>query len=480
MRQNALAALALFSMLAAAPSAPAAEPIRIHPSNPHYLHWQGRLFLVVTSAEHYGAVINADFDWRRYLATLHREGMNLTRIFAGTYREFPGDFGIERNTLAPQRFLAPWPQRGARFDLDAWNPDFFERLKAFAGEAERLGIAVEVTLFCSTYGERQWSLSPFNPANNGNVFPLKDWKWLHTLDNGGALPFQERFVRKIVRELNPFSNIIFEIQNEPWADRTITGQPVNPYLPLRWPNTADCADAASLAWQERVAFWIRTEESALPNRHLIAWNACNFRAPLPAILKGADIVNFHYAYPEAVWWNYAWNLPVSCDETGFLGTGDEAYRKQAWRFLLAGGGLFNHLDYSFSVGKEDGTDFQPKSPGGGSPALRRQLWFLREFLETLPLAGMKPARELVQHAPGAEAVAMAKAGDAYVVYLTGSGGSDLVLEVPPGEYEAEWWNPEDGRRLASAVVRHPRGPLRLATPPFAQDAALKLLRAARR
>lgn len=475
--RNCVSFLAAAVLLLSAPGRALADPpIRVHPANPHYLEWKGRLFLVVTSGEHYGAVLNADFDWRRYLATLQRDGMNLTRIFAGTYREAPGDFGIERNTLAPERFLAPWPQRDGRFDLRAWNEDFFDRLKAFVAEAEKRGIAVEVTLFCSTYAERQWSLSPFNPANNGNLFALADWKRLHTLDNGGALEFQERLTRRIVRELNPFSNVIYEIQNEPWADRTVTGAPVNPYMPLRWPNTADCADAESLAWQERVAFWIRSEESGLPNRHLIAWNACNFRAPLRSILKGADLVNFHYAYPEAVWWNYEWNVPVSYDETGFLGTADAAYRKQAWRFLLAGGGLFNHLDYSFSVGKEDGTDHQEKSPGGGSPALRRQLRFLREFLEAMPLLEMKPDHRAVRHAPGAETIALSAPGRAWAIYLTGQGESFLLLDVPPGRYRAEWFRPADGARLAEQTVENRRGPLRLETPAFDEDAALRLTR----
>lgn len=457
-----------------------AEPVRVHPANPHYLLWQGKPFLVVTSAEHYGAVLNGDFDWRKYLETLRREGMNYTRLFTGAYRETPGDFGIERNSLAPVRFVAPWAQIEGKFDLDQWNAAYFERLKAFVAEAERLGIAVEVTLFCSTYGEKQWSASPFHPGNNRNSTAVTDWKRLHTLENGNVLQFQEALVRKIVRELNPYSNVIFEIQNEPWADRTVAGEPVNPYAPKRWPNTADCADGASLAWQERVAEWIRAEESGLPNRHLIAWNACNFRAPLRSILKGADIVNFHYAYPEAVWWNYEWNLPISYDETGFLGTEDAAYRKQAWRFLLAGGGLFNHLDYSFSVGKEDGTDRQEKSPGGGSPALRRQFRLLREWMERLPFLAMRPARELVRHSPGAETVALAKPGEVYAVYLTGKGGAHLLLDVPAGTYRAEWMRPEDGAALGEARVDHAGGLLRLATPQFDVDAALRLERVSAR
>ncbi|RMG58643.1 MAG: hypothetical protein D6722_23315, partial [Bacteroidetes bacterium] len=33
-------------------------PIQLHPHNPHYLLYRGQTTLLVTSAEHYGAVLN--------------------------------------------------------------------------------------------------------------------------------------------------------------------------------------------------------------------------------------------------------------------------------------------------------------------------------------------------------------------------------------------------------------------------------------
>jgi hypothetical protein len=87
-----------------------AQPIALHPENPHYFIYKGTPTILITSAEHYGAVLNLDFDYVRYLNTLYKEGMNYTRIFTGSYFEPRGAFGIGNNTLAPDslRVLLPW------------------------------------------------------------------------------------------------------------------------------------------------------------------------------------------------------------------------------------------------------------------------------------------------------------------------------------------------------------------------------------
>src|SRR5580692_6459104 len=405
----------IIAVLALSLSTEGAQPIRLHPKNPHYFLYRGKAVALVTSGEHYGAVMNADFDYRRYLATLAADGMNYTRLFGGSYREVPAQsFGIKRNTLAPSpgRFIAPWARSdtpgyeggGNKFDLDRWNPEFFARFHDFLSAAAERGIVVEVTLFSSHYQEMQWKVSALNPANNVNGTDTIDWKKLHTLENGNILSRQESYTRKLVREANGFDNVIFEIQNEPWSDRTVVADVVNPYLQLparnMYPNSVDVADDLSLAWQARVAAWISSEESSLPNHHLIAQNYCSFRFPVRKPVAGVSIVNFHYAYPEAVQLNYGIGKAISYDETGFLGRDDAAYRRQAWNFMLSGGSAFDSLDYSFSVGHEDGSDTEPNGPGGGSPALRRQLRILSEFLQKLPLEELAPDARTVKHAAG--------------------------------------------------------------------------------
>ncbi len=39
------------------------KPIRLHPDNPHYFLFRGKPTILITSAEHYGAVLNPNFDY---------------------------------------------------------------------------------------------------------------------------------------------------------------------------------------------------------------------------------------------------------------------------------------------------------------------------------------------------------------------------------------------------------------------------------
>jgi hypothetical protein len=488
-RTLAMVVTFLFAARAQGQNAAATQPIRLHPANPHYFLFRGRAVVLITSGEHYGAVLNADFDYRKYLAALEADGLNYTRLFGGSYIEVPAkSFGIQRNDLAPTpgNYIAPWMRSdapgyaggGNRFDLSQWNSKFFERYRDFLSEAAKRGIVVEVTLFSAHYDENQWKISAFNPANNTSGADPIDWKKLHTLENGSILGFQERYARKLVKEANGFDNVIFEIQNEPWSDQPVLADVINPYLrpPGRdtYPNSIDLASELSIAWQTGVAEWIRSEETPLPNRHLIAQNYCNFRSPVRKLIPGVDIVNFHYAYPEAVLLNYGLGRAISYDETGFLGRDDNAYRRQAWNFMLSGGGVFDNLDYSFSPGHEDGTDFEANGPGGGSPTLRHQLHILREFLQSLPLVDLHPDSHTMVHAAGGTARMLSSPNWIYAMYFDGSGPTDVTLDLPPGQYTAVWMNVQTGAIDRSDNFRHAGGNKVLQTPDFNNGIAVRL------
>ena len=98
--------------------------------------------MLVASTEHYGAVLNRDFDFRPYLDELKAAGLNYTRVFSGVYSE---PWGEPFNTLNPPRgrLLAPWARSatpgyadgGNKFDLEKWDDAYFQRLRDFIAEA---------------------------------------------------------------------------------------------------------------------------------------------------------------------------------------------------------------------------------------------------------------------------------------------------------------------------------------------------------
>jgi hypothetical protein len=253
---------------------------------------------------------------------------------------------------------------------------------------------------------------------------------------------------------------------------------VNPFLQLpgrdRFPNAAEVSDELSLAWQARVAEWIGSEEASLPNKHLIAQNYTNFRLPVRELLPGVSIVNFHYAYPESASWNYGLGKPISYDETGFMGRDDDSYRRQAWNFMLSGGGIFDALDYSFSPGHEDGSDTEPNGPGGGSKALRQQLHILSDFLQSLTLEDLHPDTQAVRHASGTIARVLSNPGQEYGIYFDGDGPAKITLDLSAGHYSGAWVNVRTGRVERSEDFQSAGKDMVLQSPEFKNGIALRL------
>jgi hypothetical protein len=459
----------------------AAEPLALHPDNPHYFLWRGEPTVLVTSAEHYGALLNLDFDYARYLKALQKDGMNHTRTFSGVYRELPSSFGITDNPLAPKphRYVCPWARSetpgyadgGNRFDLQRWDPAYFQRLKDFLKHADRCGVVVELTLFCPMYRQELWDACPMNAANNVNGIGKCSKDEVYTLQQPDLLAVQLAVARKIVEETQEFDNLYYEVCNEPYFG------------------------GVTVPWQHRIVDEIVRVEAALPRQHLISMNiangSCRVESPHPRV----SIFNFHYCTPpEAVGQNYDLNREIGENETGFRGKDDVLYRTEAWDFLIAGGGLYNNLDYSFTVQHPTGTFLDYRSPGGGSPALRGQLRTLKAFLEGFPLVQMAPDDQVLRSVNDPLVVrALSQPGRAYAIYVhvpiakkpkpeqlqqlgSQSTRAELVLELPPGDYHAEWLNTITGQVVGTADLAVGKRPVPLASPAFQVDLALRILR----
>jgi hypothetical protein len=445
--------------------------LSLHPDNPHYFLWRGQPTVIITSGEHYGAVMNLDFDYAPYLKELEARKLNCTRLFSGAYVEPHGAFGIAQNTLAPPagRYIAPWARSsqpgyangGNKFDLTRWNEDYFKRLRDFVSQAGRRGVVVEMNFFCPFYDESQWHLSPQNTINNVNGLGNVARTNVYTLDqNGGLLTVHEAMTRKIVTELNGFDNLYYEICNESYFG------------------------GVTLEWQRHIADVIVGTEKSLPKQHLISQNIANGSAKITQPYPAVSIFNFHYASPpNAVAENYSLNRAIGDNETGFKGTNNAPYQAEAWEFILAGGALYNNLDYSFVAGHERGDFVYPaKQPGGGNEAFRRQMTVLRDFINSFNFVSMKPdKRFLLSGAPEKFHVqALMEEGKQYAAYFRDPDDAtarslSLSVALPAGRYRIEWVDVLSGRAIKRERVKSP-GVITITSPEFQREIALSIRR----
>jgi hypothetical protein len=456
------------------------KPIQLHPENPHYFLFRDKPTVVVSSGEHYGAVLNQDFDYLRYLDTMKVEGMNLTRTVPGTSLESTNAStyrGGDQNTFAPRpgRFLAPWARSdspgyfygGNKFDVDRWDERFFQRLKDFVSAASERGIIVEFNLFYVLYGDGpefgKWNLHPLNARNNVNNVGHVLFNRYNTLDEPALVARQEAVLRKLLKELNVFDNVYYEICDEPYC--------------------SGASPKETEAWQNHLLEVADETMRKLPHRQLLAVNYANdytvVKKPHPAV----SVLNFHYSYPPAVVpLNWSLNKPICFDETGG-GHQIVERRREAWAFMLSGGAVYNNLDPSFATDDPTGSG-KVQQPDGrfDGRALRKQLRILREFMDSLDFIHMQPDRSAVAIPPHPGACyALLKPGEAVAVYVHSprkEPRAGVLLDLPTGRWRVDWLHPATGEWESTQIIDHTGGGLSLHGPEFTHDIAVRVNRIA--
>src|SRR5580658_4224510 len=483
-----------------------AEAVRIHPENPKYFLFRGKPLVLVTASEHYGSVINRPFDFEKYLDDAAAHKMTLTRTFL-LFRELQS----ARNPSSPCKpespdYIAPFPRTGPGkamdgepiYDLDQWNPEYFDRLHRFLEAASKRGIIVELAVFSNTYGDNIWALNPFRAKNNKQGVGNLEWPEYLSLKDKELVRRQAEYARKIIRETSQYDNVYYEICNEP-------GGAVPGHIS---PAEVD-------AWQEEMAAAMRDEMSKLNRPHLIAGQEAfayspQFRFPLDKTFAGSlvEIVNVH-PLPNTVLGGRAYQLgnfmskelmlsevadfcraarnqrkPAVLDEDNTASIyrdpmGWTIHRKRAWTALL-NSAHYDYIDFSITVGSEAGT-----------PASRRDIrsWMqhLSEFMASLDFLHSKPAPDWITVKPDhLVASALSIGGRDYAAYLAderevtdSSAGHPITGQVgftlPAGKFSVRLYSPVTGQYSPGIIIEGGKN-VTLDVGPFQDDIAIRATR----
>ncbi len=372
-------------------------PVQVYPANPHYFSYKGHPIVLITSDHHYGAVIDQDFDFAEYLKFLADNDMNLTRIYPGGMFE-PPDKYLKGNPLGPRpgRQLLPWAlseQAGAnpslaepgkpsyKYDLDTWNPQYFDRLKAFVELARKYDIIVEIPFFNGMYADC-WPLMAMYHGNNiQNVgqFEAEDCGLFTTMDdrNKPVMKYQKAYIQKIVTELNAYDNVIYDICDEP----SLQGLPdgsiiVNP-------------DSIIAPWIIEMKDAFLQAEKSLPKKHLLGQTVQNL-SPDFSKETWCEWLPCEYVKPaeKALNLDYQANKPIVNVESNYFGTSltknaytADAVRIEGWWFMLGGGAGNINLNGEYYRENESGLSITRNQ-------IAPQRKILKEFMDGLDLSGL--------------------------------------------------------------------------------------------
>jgi hypothetical protein len=492
--------------VAALSVAQAQDAVKISLDNPKYLSFRGKPLVLISASEHYGSVINRPFDYEKYLADAAEHKMTMTRTFL-LYRELQS----ARNPSSPCKpespdYLSPFVRSGPGkaldgepiYDLDQWNPEYFDRLHRFLDAASKMGIVVELTVFSNTYANDVWKLNPLRAENNKQHVGTVEWQDYISLKDPELVRRQTAYARKIIQETSGYDNVYYEICNEPGGGL---------------PGHASVADVD--AWQEEMARVLRDEMRRLNRPHLLSGQQAFTYAeknafPMDATFAGKtfDIVNDH-PLPNTLFDGQVYEMgnfmskelmldqvasfcratdsrpkPVVLDEDNTASmyrdtTGWTIHRKRAWTALLSRC-HYDYIDFSITVGSERGT-------AASQRAIRSWMQYLSQFMASFDFIHAKLAPDWIASYPQhLTASGLSVAGRDYVAYLADSRevvdlaageaiGGSVSLSLPAGSYDVRLYSPVTGEYSpAIEVTGGAKSPLVL--PAFKEDIVIRATR----
>jgi hypothetical protein len=375
----------------------------------------------------------------------------------------------------------PWARTGpdlaqdakSKFDLAAWNPGYFQRLRQRVVEAGQRGIYCAVMLFqgwslsVNGKGLDPWEVHPFNAQNNVNDLGISSIGWdvrehhsLHSVHYPQVLWHQEAYVRQVIDTVNDLDNVLYEIINEggtlEWQVHMVDyvhsyergkakQHPVGITSGTPWIRNAQVASSA-VDWYSPVSqpnWWGRS--GPLVEDYKEDPPAADGRK---VSLPDTDHLWGHGGNPKWVWKCFArGHNPIFMDpwQSLYLGATEEV---APWSFT---GGI--------SKDQRDYPDWEPT---------RRAMGDTRRYAQRTNLARMAPHPEW-----SSSRYCLADPGQEYLVYLPEGGAVTLDLTHASGPFAVEWFLPQISRTLPGARPLQ-GGDYAVTIAPYTGDAVLYL------
>ncbi len=412
-------------------------PLRVSKKNPRYFTDNSGKAIYLTGSHTWNNLLDMvtndsseKFDFAHYLQWLKKYHHNFIRLWTWELIDWNTSANREKepkdHTVVPH----PWARTGPgnaldgkpKFNLDKFDPEYFDRLKKRVKMAEQENIYVSIMLFEGwglQFSPNAFENHPFHPDNNinginGDANSDGSGIEIHTLANREITMIQENYIKKVIRTVNGFDNVLYEIANE--------SQP------------------SSTPWQYHMIAFIKKYEKTLPKQHPVGMtfqykggsNSTLFNSP-------ADWISPN---PEG---GYRDNPPTGNDRKVVITDTDHLWgiggnQTWVWKSFLRGLNPIFMDPYECKV-------LARKCDTLWTESVRKSMGYTLLFARRMNLIHMNPEPDLAS-----SGYCLAHKGKEYLVYLPEEKQVEVDLTDARGPYQVKWFNPVNGVFKETDVV----------------------------
>lgn len=410
--------------------APALQP---YAENPAYWSYQGEPVLLLGATDDDNLFQRADMA--EQLETLASVGGNYIR-----------------NTMSSRDSGNLWPflpDAQGMYDLNQWNPEYWQKFDAMLQKAQSLGIVVQIEVWDRfDYSRDPWQLNPFNPALN------------HTY-TAEEIGMATEYPKHPSSDLQPFFHSIPGMPRyEPRLDRIreLQEKLVAHMLSysLKYDNVLYCMNnetSTPVAWGKHWIHFINEQAHAQGKEvyatdmydHFFKPQSCDRCQDLiaqPDTFEFMDVSQINSRnFGQAHWDTLQYILGLRAQDPAFVrptnhtkiygggntswgsGTNDDGVARFC-RNILGGSASSRH--------------HRPPAGNGQNEKAQNNIRAFRKLEAYVKFWDMAPAQELLSERAEDEAYLSARPGEAYVLFFPDGGEVQLDLGAAKGELQLRW------------------------------------------
>ncbi len=331
-----------------------------------------------------------------------------------------------------------------KYDLNEWNPEYWERLERFLRWTAERDIIVQIEVWDRfDYSREHWPMHPYNPGNNVNYtreesglaadYPAHPGKneqpFFYTTprqrNNTLILYYQQRFVDRLLSSSLKYPNVLYCVDNETSGDE-------------RW----------SRYWAAHIKE--RARESGIQVFPTEMWDAWDIKAEQhrrtldhPELYDFVDVSQNNHNRGDDHWRNALWMREYVSRAPRPINT---------VKTYGADGNKFGHTDQDgverflrhILAGFASARFHRPPSGLGLNGKAQAAIEATRKLEALIPPWQLAPRMDLLSGRKDNEAYLAADPGRAYCLYFTNGGSIDIWLD--PGEYKLHWISADTGDR----------------------------------